>query len=287
MVCLDTRSVEEQHIPQVFFSPFAGGLHALSCSEKKQPGEMTSAPPASHMAQHKSDAVLWLLFVGGSKEELTEPWPRLPLPPPPPVLHPQELRLPVVWQELCKHVPQSAIPPPACHHCGMWTGISTGFNGVVLLHPSTVTEGAGIPPAVPGQPWGDPAQLGVGLGQHPNGTRGDSEHGAAHLAPSWLRSLVVALQKLCLPSSGKERLCQGVFQPEEHGRQGSPYIMGVLQVPLCHLWLQSPLRTLCLAMVVWHRTSKVHSTVLLSESGAHPRGEPSPNLSAIPKGALA
>lgn len=145
----------------------------------------------------------------------------------------------------------------------MWTGISTGFNGVVLLHPSTVTEGAGIPPAVPGQAWGDPAQLGVGLGQHPNGTRGDSQHGAAQLAPSWLCSLVATLQELCLPSFCKERLCQRGFQPGEHGWKVSPYIMGVLQAPLCHLWLQSPLRTLSLAMVVWHRTSKIHSTVLL------------------------
>lgn len=104
MVCLNLRYVEEQRISQVFFSPFAGGLYALSYSEKKQPGETTAAPPASHMAQHNSDTVLWLLFVGGSEEELTEPWPHLSLPPPP-VLHPQELRLPVAWHELCKHVP--------------------------------------------------------------------------------------------------------------------------------------------------------------------------------------
>ena len=91
---------------------------------------------------------------------MTEPWPHLP--PPPPVLHPQELGLPVVWQQLCKHVPQSASPRlPPLHALareetpqpGMWKGISTGFNEVGLLHPSAGLGDAGIPPAGPDQPW--------------------------------------------------------------------------------------------------------------------------------------
>jgi len=103
---------EEQCISQVLFSPFADGLQLLSYSEIKQQGEKAPAPPTSHMAQHNSGAVLWVSFAGDSGEELTEPWPHLP--PPPPVLHPQELGHPVVWQELCKHVPHSAshcLPP--------------------------------------------------------------------------------------------------------------------------------------------------------------------------------
>lgn len=116
---------------QVLFSPFAGRLHLLSCSEIKQQRETTPGPPASHMARHNSTAVLWLLFASGSGEELTEPWPHLP--PPPPILHLQELGLPVVWQEFCKHVPQSAspcLPPPHAltreetPQPGMWKGIS-------------------------------------------------------------------------------------------------------------------------------------------------------------------
>lgn len=141
-------------------SHFAGGLHPLSYSEIKQQGEMAAAPPASPMPLQNSGAVLWLLFAGGGGDELTEPWPHLS--PPPPVLHPQELGLPVVWQELCKHVPQTASPRLPLLHAlareetpqpGMWKGISTGFNEVGLPHPSAGPEDAGIPPAGVGQHW--------------------------------------------------------------------------------------------------------------------------------------
>lgn len=115
----------------MLLSPFASRLHLLSCSEIKQQRENTPGSPASHMARHNSAAVLWLLFASGSGEELTEPWPHLP--PPPPILHLQELGLPVVWQEFCKHVPQSASPRLPLPHAlareetpqpGMWKGIS-------------------------------------------------------------------------------------------------------------------------------------------------------------------
>lgn len=124
-----TLRCAELLISQVLFSPFAGGLHLLSCSGIKQQREKTPDPPASHMAGHNSAALLWFLFASGSGEELTEPWPHLP--PPPPILHLQELGLPVVWQEFCKHVPQSAsprLPPPLAREetpqPGMWKGIS-------------------------------------------------------------------------------------------------------------------------------------------------------------------
>lgn len=135
-----------------------------SCSEIKQHREKTPGPAASHMAGHNSAAVLWLLFASGGGEELTEPRPHLPPPPPPPpVLHPQEPGLPVVWQQFCKHVPQSASPRPPPPRApareetprpGMWKGIS------MALTSSASSPIPGIPPALGGilpplaQGWG-------------------------------------------------------------------------------------------------------------------------------------
>lgn len=140
--------VEEQCISQKLSSPFAGRLHSLSYYEIKHQGEKDLAIPLSLISLHNSSAVLWVLFASSGGEDLTEPWP-LPLPSLP-ALHPQELGLPVVWQKLCKHIPQSAsllLPPTHAlvreetPLLGMWKGISMGFHEVALLCSSAVSGG--------------------------------------------------------------------------------------------------------------------------------------------------
>lgn len=106
---------------------------------------------------------------------------------------------------------------------GMWKGISASFNEVGLLHPSAGLGDAGIPLAGPVSPGRDPAPLGVGLGQHPNGTRGGSQSGAAQLAPSQLCSLVATFQGLCLPFAREQ---EGKSSPWRRGRVKEAFSQG-------------------------------------------------------------
>lgn len=145
------------------------------------------------------------------------------------------------------------VPPPACHcrpclqerkhhswECGR------GFPHALMRSASfTHPWSCGMPGFLllaPVSPGRDPAPLGVGLGEHPNGTRGGSQHGVAQLAPSRLCSLVATLQGLCLPfarewegksSPWRRGLTKAAFSQGTMGGGGarapwSPYKMGVV-----------------------------------------------------------
>lgn len=59
----------------------------------------------------------------------------------------------------------------------------------------------------------------------------------------------------------KEAFSQGSMLGRWCRALWSPYKMGVVQVPLCHLWLRSLLRTCSLVMYMGHRMSKIHTSV--------------------------
>lgn len=146
------------------------------------------------------------------------------------------------------------------------------------------------------RPQGDPAPLGVGLGQCPDGTGGGSQRGAAQLAPSQLSSLVATLPGFWFPSFSKGtggqssawrrgRVKETLSQGNGWGMQST---LGALKHgadPCTSVPSLAPLSSGdpfpgcgCVCGTEHLNFTQLYS--LLAKLGAHPSGDLSPNPSA-------